>query len=88
MICPNCGADADFAVRGGYSTEPHGETFWDEWLVCGACNAPCTQAELDRENKEEDWSLNPITAKVKLPMAVDEDYTERDRRAGKVGGLA
>lgn len=26
-----------YELTGGYHTEPHGESFWDEWLECAVC---------------------------------------------------
>ena len=47
--CPNCGLEATFTPHGGYSTEPHGETHWDEWLTCNQCGAVTDDRELSSQ---------------------------------------
>lgn len=45
--CPTCGQRTTFTSRSAFEIEPHGETFWDEWLTCDRCGARTDQGEID-----------------------------------------
>jgi hypothetical protein len=49
-LCPNCGERATFTQHSGYSTEPHGETHFDEWLTCDHCGCNTDEKEVEAMN--------------------------------------